>query len=138
MKPRLLKTEKEYEKGLARIDQLMSAKADTPEMDELEFWVLLVEAYEDKHYPMDPPDPIEAILFRMDQEGLHPADLVPYIGSKSKVSEVLNGKRSLSLTMIRKLSTGLGIPTEILLQKQSVIRKSRTKPRPKHLSHLHR
>ena len=69
MKPRLLKTEREYDKALQGIERLMSAKADTPEMEELEFWVLLVEAYEDKHYPMDPPDPIEAIVFWMDQFG---------------------------------------------------------------------
>jgi transcriptional regulator with XRE-family HTH domain len=77
--------------------------------------VHLIQAYEDQHYPIAKPDPVEAIRFRMDQQDLKPADLVPFLGSKSKVSEVLNGKRSLSMTMVRKLHQGLGIPAESLL-----------------------
>ena len=91
--------------------------AGNAEGDELELWAHLVEEYEEEHYPIDLPDPIAAIRFRMDQQDLKPADLIPYIGSKSKVSEVLNRKRPLSLAMIRKLHSGLGIPAEVLLQR---------------------
>jgi HTH-type transcriptional regulator/antitoxin HigA len=87
-----------------------------PDEDELELWSLLVENYEEEHFPIDPPDPIEAIRFRMDQEGLTRADLIPYLQSKSKVSEVLSGKRPLSLSMIRALHSGLKIPAEVLVQ----------------------
>jgi HTH-type transcriptional regulator/antitoxin HigA len=117
MKARIIKTEADYEEAVARIDALMDTDPD-PESDEgkdLELLAMLVEQYEDVHYPMDLPGPVESIKFRMDQAGLKQSDLVPYIGSKSKVSEVLNGKRPLSLNMIRKLHTGLGIPAEVLL-----------------------
>ena len=113
---RLIKTEKDYEEALSRIEVLMDAEPDTPEMDELELLTALVEMYEDRHYPMDPPDPVEAIKFRMDQMGLNRKDLVPFIGSKSKVSEVLNRKRPLTLAMMRALNRGLGISPEILLR----------------------
>ena len=113
---RLIKTEKDYEKVLSRIEVLMDAKLDTPEMDELELLTALVEMYENQHYPMDPPDPVEAIKFRMDQMGLSQKNLVPFIGSKSKVSEVLNRKRPLTLAMMRALNKGLGISTEVLLR----------------------
>jgi len=116
MNPKLVKTEADYEAALARVSQLMSARPGTSEGDELELWAHLVEEYEEEHYPIDLPDPIAAIRFRMDQQDLKAADLIPYIGSKSKVSEVLNRKRPLSLAMIRKLHSGLGIPAEILLQ----------------------
>ena len=115
MKPALIKTEEQYERALAHIDVLMSAETGSAELDELELWVRLVEDYESARYPIDPPDPIAAIRFRMDQQGLRPADLIPYLGSKSRVSEVLSGKRHLTLTMIRKLHEGLGIPAEILM-----------------------
>ena len=81
-----------------------------------ELLLLLVETYEEAAFPIDLPEPVAAIRFRMEQQELKPKDLVPYIGSKSKVSEVLNGRRPLSLTMIRKLVTGLGIPAEVLLR----------------------
>jgi antitoxin component HigA of HigAB toxin-antitoxin module len=84
---------------------------------EEELLVLLVEKYEAEHYPIDLPDPVEAIKFRMEQEGLEPKDLIPYLGSQSKVSEVLNYKRPLSLSMIRSLQEGLGIPAEVLIQR---------------------
>jgi HTH-type transcriptional regulator/antitoxin HigA len=112
---RIIKTEEEYERMLARIETLMDAQPGSVEEDELELLALLVEKYEAEHYPIDPPDPVEAIRFRMDQEGLTPIDMIQFLGSQSKVSEVLNYKRPLSLTMIRKLHTGLGIPAEVLL-----------------------
>lgn len=116
MKPHLIKTEAEYQEALDHVYALMDAEADTPEADELELWSLLVEHYEEIHYPIGLPDPIEAIKFRMDQMNLSQADMRPYLGSASKVSEVLNGKRPLSLTMMRKLHAGLGIPLDILVQ----------------------
>lgn len=116
MIPKVIKNDHEYEATLARIDQLLDAAPETPEGDELELLTTLVEVYEDKHFPIELPDPIEAIRFRMEQSGLKQQDLVPYIGSRSKVSEVLAGKRSLSLKMIRALNKGLGVPAEVLLQ----------------------
>ena len=88
---RLIKNEEDYKKALSRIEELMDAQPDTPEMDELELMTALVEMYEDRHYPISPPDPLEAIKLRMDQLGLTQQDMVPYIGTKSNVSEVLNG-----------------------------------------------
>ena len=113
---KLIKAEADYLEALARIDALMEAESGTPEGDELELLAALVEMYEDRHFPVDPPDPIEAIKFRMDQEGLTQKDLVPYIGGKSKVSEVLSGKRALTLSMMRALNRHLGIPAEVLLR----------------------
>ncbi|MFT5162764.1 MAG: HTH-type transcriptional regulator/antitoxin HigA [Alteromonadaceae bacterium] len=101
---------------LARIDVLMDAKKDTPEGDELDVLSTLVEAYEQKHYMIDAPEPITAILFRMEQEGLTNNDLIPYIGHSGRVSEVLNYKRSLTLNMIRRLNQGLNIPPENLIK----------------------
>lgn len=117
MKPRIIRTEADYEEALERIDFLMEddPAPGSPEGDELELLSLLVERYEDVHFPMDLPSPVEAIKFRMEQGGLKAKDLIPYIGSASKVSEVLAGKRALSLTMIRNL-VKLGIPAEVLLQ----------------------
>lgn len=116
MKAKILKTEAEYEAALAYVETLMDAARGSPEEEELSLFALLVEQYEREHYPIDPPDPIDAILFRMDQEGLTRADLVPYIGSQSKVSEVLRRKRPLSITMIRNLHEGLRIPAATLIQ----------------------
>lgn len=116
MKPKLIKTEADYEEALARIEEIFDANPGTPEGDELELLVTLVELYEEKVYPVELPDPVSAIRFRMEQQGLKAKDLVPYIGSASKVSEVLSGKRPLSLTMIRNLVNGLGIPAEVLLR----------------------
>ena len=117
MKPKVIKTEAEYKAALACIDKIFDAKPGTVKGDELELLLLLVEKYEETEFPIALPDPIAAIRFRMEQDQLKPKDLVPYLGSKSKVSEVLSGQRPLSLTMIRNLSTGLGIPAEVLLQK---------------------
>ena len=113
---RLIKTEKDNEKVLSRIEQLMDAELGTAEMDELELLTALVEMYEDRHYPISPPDPIAAIKFRMEQLGLTQKDMVPYIGTKSKVSEVLNGKRPLTLAMMRSLYKNLGLSAEVLLK----------------------
>ena len=116
MRPKVIKTEADYKAALARLNELLKAKPETPEGDEFELWVALVETYEDVQFPIELPDPITAIRFRMEQAGLRQVDLVPYIGSRSRVSEVLNGKRKLSLSMIRRLHEGLGIPVEVLLQ----------------------
>lgn len=116
--PKVIKTTVEHERALERIEELFTAKPGTPDGDELELLLLLVETYEAKEYPIDLPDPIEAIRFRMEQANLKQKDLVPILGSKSKVSEVLNGKRELSLTMIRKLVSELGIPAEVFLQER--------------------
>ncbi len=116
--PKVIKTTAEHERALARIEELFTAKPGTPKGDELELLILLVETYEAKEFPIDLPDPIEAIRFRMQQANLKQKDLIPIFGSKSKVSEVLNGKRELSLSMIRKLASELGIPTEVLLQER--------------------
>lgn len=116
MQAKIIKTEEQYDQALLRIDELMDAVPDTPEGDELELLVTLVELYEDQAHSIELPDAISAIKFRMDQQDLKQKDLVQYIGSKSKVSEVLSGKRPLSLTMIRNLHAGLGIPVDVLLQ----------------------
>jgi HTH-type transcriptional regulator/antitoxin HigA len=118
--PRLIRTEGDYEEALAYVDTLMSAEPGTPDFTELELWVHLVEVYDEEHYPIEPPTPVEAIRFRMEQQGLTPSDLVPYIGSKSRVSEVLSGKRTLSLAMIRRLHEGLGIPADVLIAEPAV------------------
>jgi HTH-type transcriptional regulator/antitoxin HigA len=116
MTPKVIKNDRDYEAALEQIEKLMDAAPDTPEGDELELLTTLVELYEEKHFPIDLPDPIEAIRFRMEQAGLKQQDLVPHVGSRSKVSEVLAGRRPLSLKMIRALHKGLGIPAEVLLR----------------------
>jgi HTH-type transcriptional regulator/antitoxin HigA len=114
---RLIKNETDYREVLTRIDRLMAtAKSGTPDGEELELLVTLVELYEKDVYPVPPPTPVEAIAFRMDQMGMTPRDLIPYMGTKSRVSEVLSGKRPLTLSMIRALHKHLGIPAETLLQ----------------------
>lgn len=117
MKPRIIKTDEEHAAALAYMRTLMDAAPDSPEEDELELFASLIEQYEKQRWPIDVPDPIDAIEFRMDQMGLTRKDLGKYLGSASKVSEVLNRKRPLTLTMIRALHEGLGIPAEVLLQK---------------------
>ena len=116
MDMKIIKNETEYKAALTRIEGLMDANPDSPEEGELELLALLVEKYEGERYPIDLPDPIAAVKFRMDQEGLEPKDMVTFLGSQSKVSEVLNYKRPLSLSMMRLLNQGLGIPAEVLLQ----------------------
>jgi len=116
MKPRVIKTQAQYKVTLARIEEIFDAKPGTTKGDESELLLLLVETYEVAAFPIDLPDPIADVQFRMEQRGLRPKDLIPYIGSKSKVSEVLRERRPLSLTMIRNLVTGLAIPAEVLLR----------------------
>lgn len=113
-----IKTEHDYKLAMSRIDALMDAAPGTPECDELDVLAELVEAYENKHFPIELPDPVAAIRFRMEQQGLSQQDLVQFIGSRSKASEVLSGKRPLSLAMIRSLHKGLGIPAEVLLKEK--------------------
>jgi HTH-type transcriptional regulator/antitoxin HigA len=116
MEPRVLKSEEDYEAALAHVETLMDAAPGSLEEEELEVFALLIDTYEQEHHPIELPDPIDAVKFRMEQQGLLQKDMVPYMGSQSKVSEVLNRKRPLSLTMIRALHEGLGIPAEVLLQ----------------------
>ncbi len=116
MKPKVIKSRAEHAAALAHVESLMDAPPGSSQESELELWSLLVEKYEDEHFPVAAPDPVEAIRFRMEQENLRPRDLVPLLKSKSKVSEVLNRKRPLSLAMIRSLSAGLNIPAALLLQ----------------------
>jgi len=113
---KIIKTEEDYTLALGRIEKIMDAKPGTSEFDELELLGTLVEIYEDKHYPINMPDPVSAIKFRMEQLGLNQQNLIPIIGSRSKVSEVLNRKRPLTLAMMRALNKGLGISPDILLQ----------------------
>lgn len=116
MNVRLIKTSSDHKAALKRIDEIFHARPGTAEGDELELLLHLVEAFEAAQYPIAMPDPIDALKFRMEQQGLRQSDLVPYLGNKSKVSEVLNRKRPLSLAMIRKLHNGLGIPADVLVQ----------------------
>lgn len=117
---KVIKSQADYETTLERIEELMQSDPapDSELNDELEVLVVLVEEYERRLYPIDPPSPLEALQFRMEQGGLTQRDLVPFIGSRAKVSEVLSGKRPLSLAMLRALHTGLGIPAASLLQDQ--------------------
>ena len=110
-----IKTESDYKAALAEIERLIGAELNTPEGDKLDVLTTLVEAYEEKYYPIDPPDPIEAIIHEMESQGLTRKDLERYLGTRARVSEVLNRKRSLSLQMIRNLQEGLGISAEILI-----------------------
>ena len=116
MNIRPVNSEQAYDEAIERIEALWGAESDTPEGDELDVLLTLVRVYEKENHPVPPPTPIEAIRFVMDQRGMKQADLVPYIGSRSKVSEILRGKRTLSLSMIRSLHTHLNIPAEILIK----------------------
>jgi HTH-type transcriptional regulator/antitoxin HigA len=115
---RPIKTDDDYRAALGRIESLMNAGDGTPEADELEVLSTLVDLYEDGRFPIEGPDPVDAIRFRMGQQGLAARDLVPLIGSRSKVSEVLSGKRALTLRMIRALHKSLGIPVEALVKER--------------------
>lgn len=111
-----IKTKRDYLRTLKEIEGLMTAKRNTLEGDRLDLLATLVEAWEAKHYPLDEPDPVAAIRYHMEQQGLAAKDLVPFVGSRSRVYEVLNRKRRLSLKMIWKLHKGLGIPAESLIK----------------------
>lgn len=112
-----IRSDKDLQSAFRRLEDIFQAKAGTPEGDEMEILVTLIEAYENKHFPIGPADPIEAIKFRMEQQGLTARDLEPYIGSSGRVSEVLNRRRSLSLRMVKRLHDGLRIPYESLLSR---------------------
>jgi HTH-type transcriptional regulator/antitoxin HigA len=124
IKVRPIRTEADYAAALARVEGLMEAEEGTPEAEELDVLATLIEAYEDRHYPMDPPDPVDAIKFRMEQQGLSRRDLEPVLGSRARVAEVLNRKRSLSLAMIRRLNAELGIPAEVLIGEPRRLRRA--------------
>ena len=111
-----IRNDKDYQKALDRLEKIFDSKKGTKEGDELEILSILVEKYENEVAPIEMPDPIEAIKFRMEQMGMKPKDLATVVGFKSRVSEILNKKRKLTLTMIRKLNTVLNIPTEVLIQ----------------------
>lgn len=111
-----IRNERDYRTALARIETLMDAGPGSPDGDELEVLATLVEAYEAQRHPVEPPDPIDAIVFRMEQQGLTRKDLEPYLGHSGRVSEILNRRRALSLDMIRRLHSGLGIPLESLVR----------------------
>ncbi len=115
MEIRPIRTGADYEEALAEIERLFSAPPNTPEGDRLDVLTTLVEAYEAQHYPIPEPDPVEAIKYFMESRGLTRTDLEPYIGSRARVAEVLNRKRPLSLNMIRRLYSGLGIPAQALI-----------------------
>ena len=111
-----IRTKKDHEAALAEVERLWGAKSKTPDGDRLDVLATLIDAYENEHYPMDPPDPIEAIKFRMEQQGLTRKDLEPLIGTRTRVAEVLNRKRGLSIEMIRRLHRRLGISAEVLIR----------------------
>ena len=110
-----IRNDQDLHAAFNRLEKVFHAADGTPEADEMEILVTLIEAYEQKHYPIAPADPVDAIKFRMEQQGLSPKDLEPYIGSSGRVSEVLNRKRGLSLAMVKRLHEGLNIPYESLL-----------------------
>jgi len=111
-----IKSNRDYRRALREIEGLMTARRNTPEGDRLDVLVALVEAWERKHYRFDLPDPVEAIRYHMEQNGLQPRDLIPFIGGRNRVHEVLNRRRELTLPMIRRLHEGLGIPAESLIK----------------------
>jgi len=116
MEVKAIKTEQDYNQALKRLEKIFHAEIDTPEGDEAEVLSILIEKYEDDYYPIGMPDPIEAIKFRMEQMGMKQKDLAEVVGFTSRVSEILNKKRKLTLGMIRKLNATLHIPTEVLIQ----------------------
>ncbi|MBM3180874.1 MAG: transcriptional regulator [Chloroflexi bacterium] len=126
-----IKTNSDYETALKEIERLFDAEPGTPDGDRLEVLSTLVEAYEDEHYSIPLPDPIEMILYTMDSRGLTRADLEPYIGSRARVSEILNRKRLLSLSMIQRLNTGLGIPAESLIASYKISTSKTPRSRPR-------
>jgi HTH-type transcriptional regulator/antitoxin HigA len=111
-----IRTTADYRRALAEVERLWGAKAGTPGGDRLDILATLIDAYEAEHYPIDPPDPVEAIKFRTEQQGLSRKDLEPLIGTRTRVAEVLNRKRNLSVAMIRRLHDRLGISAEVLIR----------------------
>ncbi len=120
-----IRTKEDYREAVARIEKLMSAEFGTPEGDELDVLATLVDAYEAKHFPMDAPDPVAAIEFMMEQQGLTRKDLEPMIGSRARVSEVMTRKRGLTLAMVRRVRSGLGISADLLVGTGKTVAKVR-------------
>jgi HTH-type transcriptional regulator/antitoxin HigA len=113
---RPIRTKRDYEAALKEVDRLWGAKSGTSDGDRLDVLATLLDAYEAEHYPMDPPDPVEAIKFRMEQQGLTRRDLEEIIGTRTRIAEVLNRKRGLSIAMIRRLHERLGISADVLIR----------------------
>ncbi|HEY7319250.1 MAG TPA: helix-turn-helix domain-containing protein [Candidatus Binatia bacterium] len=111
-----IRTKADYEASLAEVERLWGARRGTRKGDRLDILATLIDAYESEHYPMDPPDPIEAIKFRMEQQGLSRKDLAEILGSRTRVAEVLNRRRGLSINMIRRLHQKLGISVDVLIR----------------------
>jgi HTH-type transcriptional regulator/antitoxin HigA len=118
---RPIKTEADYQTALTEIERLFDAVPNTPDGDRLDILTTLVGAYEEQHYHIPAPDPVEAIKYYMESRGLSRGDLEPYIGSRARVAEVLNRRRSLSLEMIRRLNLGLGIAADVLIQPYAAV-----------------
>lgn len=116
MNIKAIRTEQDYDQALIRLEEIFHAEVDSQEGEEAEILSILIEKYEDQHHPIGMPDPIEAIKFRMEQMGMKQKDLAEVVGFKSRVSEILNRRRKLTLNMIRRLSDQLQIPTEVLIQ----------------------
>jgi HTH-type transcriptional regulator/antitoxin HigA len=116
MNIKAIKTEDDYNEALKRLEVVFDAQKDTPQGDELEVLGILIDQYEQEHFPVDLPDPVEAIKFRMEQLGYTQQDLANIVGLKSRASEIINRKRKLSLKMIRQLNKKLRIPTDVLIQ----------------------
>ncbi len=125
MRIRPIRTEQDHRVAIARIEELMSAAPDTAEGDELDVLATLVDAYEAKHHAMDAPDPVTAIQFRMEQQQLSRKDLEPFLGSRARVSEVLTGKRTLTLEMVRRVRGGLGISADLLIMPMPALDRNR-------------
>jgi HTH-type transcriptional regulator/antitoxin HigA len=113
---RPIKTEDDYKAVLTEIERLFEAVPETPEGDRLDILTLLVEAYEEQHHPIPPPDPLAALEYHLESRGLTRRDLEPYLGSRARVAEVMNRRRALTIDMIRRLHQGLGISAEVLIQ----------------------
>lgn len=111
-----IRSKADHRNALVEIERLWGARSGTPGGDRLDVLATLIDVYEERHFPMDPPDPIDAIKFRMEQQGLTRKDLEPMIGTRTRVAEVLNRRRNLSIAMIRRLHEQLGIPAEILIR----------------------
>ncbi len=116
MKTKIIKSQEEYDQALQKLEMIFDAKPGTSEGDELELLALLIDNYEKEHFPVNLPDPIEAIKFRMEQLGYNDSDLARVLGFRSRVSEIMNRKRKLSISMIRRLNKDLHIPTDVLIQ----------------------
>lgn len=126
---RPIRTEEDHDAAVARITELMGSPSGTPAGDELDVLATLVDAWEAKHHPIDPPDQLMAIQFRMEQQGLTRSDLEPMIGSRARVSEILTGKRKLTIEMIRRVRSGLGISADLLIQSPSPSKNGRSRRR---------